>query len=229
MATSKKILIVEQDAALRHSLAEQLELNENFTAFKADTGKQACELAEYHHFSVILMEVTLPDADGRDICRLMRRQGVKTPIMLMTTYDSDADKILGLDSGANDYIVKPFRLGVLLARVRAHHRQFEYSDDASFPIGPYTFRPSTKLLTDVKTDKKIRLTEREVAILKYLYRLDDRPAPRPVLLREIWGYNTSVTTHTVETHIYRLRQKIETNPSKAEILVTERKGYRLVR
>jgi DNA-binding response OmpR family regulator len=229
MATTKQILIVDDDAALRSSLAEQLELHEGFVALQAENGESALELVKEHHFEVILMDVGLPDTDGRDLCRLMRRQGVKTPVIMLTAHDSDADTILGLDSGANDYIPKPFRLGVLLARVRAQLRQFELSDDATFPIGPYSFRPSAKILTNTETDKKVHLTEKETAILKYLYRMGDRPVPRDVLLDEVWGYNAGVTTHTLETHIYRLRQKVEPDPTNAQILVTEPGGYRLVR
>ena len=148
---------------------------------------------------------------------------------MLTAHGSDADTILGLDSGANDYIPKPFRLGVLLARLRAQLRQFELSDDATFPIGPYTFRPSAKMLLNADSNRKIHLTEKETAILKYLYRMGDRPVTREVLLDEVWGYNAGVTTHTLETHIYRLRQKIEPEPTNAKILVTEPGGYRLVR
>jgi DNA-binding response OmpR family regulator len=229
MANSKQILIVDDDDALRRSLAEQLELHEGFAILEAADGKRALELVREHHFEVILLDVGLPDADGRDLCRLMRRQGVKTPIIMLTAHDSDADTILGLDSGANDYIPKPFRLGVLLARLRAQLRQFELSDDATFPIGPYTFRPSAKMLSNPDSSRKIHLTEKETAILKYLYRMGDRPVTREVLLDEVWGYNAGVTTHTLETHIYRLRQKIEPEPANAQILVTEPGGYRLVR
>jgi DNA-binding response OmpR family regulator len=229
MAGGKQILIVDDDEALRHSLAEQLELHEGFAIFQAEDGTKALELVKEHHFEVILLDVGLPDTDGRDLCRLMRRQGVKTPVIMLTAHDSDADTILGLDSGANDYIPKPFRLGVLLARLRAQLRQFELSDDATFPIGPYTFRPSAKMLTSPDTSRKIHLTEKETAILKYLYRMGDRAVTREVLLDEVWGYNAGVTTHTLETHIYRLRQKIEPVPTNARILVTEPGGYRLVR
>jgi DNA-binding response OmpR family regulator len=229
MTTSKQILIVDDDEALRKSLAEQLELHEGFAPLQAANGKEALDLVKDHHFEVILMDVGLPDTDGRDLCRLMRRQGVKSPVIMLTAHDSDADTILGLDSGANDYIPKPFRLGVLLARVRAQLRQFELSDDATFPIGPYAFRPSAKMLIQANTERKIHLTEKETAILKYLYRMGDRPVTREVLLDEVWGYNAGVTTHTLETHIYRLRQKIEPEPTNARILVTEPGGYRLVR
>jgi len=229
MPNSKQVLIVDDDEALRRSLAEQLELHEGFTAFFAEDGRSALELLKEHHFEVILLDVGLPDTDGRDLCRLMRRQGIKTPIIMLTAHDSDADTILGLDSGANDYIPKPFRLGVLLARLRAQLRQFEMSDDATFPIGPYTFRPSAKMLINPDTNRKVHLTEKETAILKYLYRMGDRPVSRDVLLDEVWGYNAGVTTHTLETHIYRLRQKIEPEPTNAKILITEPGGYRLVR
>jgi len=170
----------------------------------------------------------LPDMDGREACRLMRRSGVKSPIIMLTASDTDADTILGLDAGANDYVTKPFRLGVLLARLRAQLRQHEQSEDAVFSIGPYTFKPSSKLLVDEPAQKKVRLTEKETAILKFLYRAGDKVVGRESLLGEVWGYNTGVTTHTLETHVYRLRQKIEHDPSNAQILITEPGGYRLV-
>jgi DNA-binding response OmpR family regulator len=166
--------------------------------------------------------------DGRDVCRLLRKQGLKAPVIMLTAHSGDADTILGLESGANDYIAKPFRLGVLLARLRAQLRQFELSDDAVFQIGPYSFKPAAKML--IRGDgRKIHLTEKETAILKYLYRIGDKPVSREVLLDEVWGYNAGVTTHTLETHIYRLRQKIEPRPGETTLLVTEPGGYRLVR
>ena len=147
---------------------------------------------------------------------------------MLTAHDSDSDTILGLDAGANDYVTKPFRLSVLLARLRAQLRQHEQSEDAVFTIGPYSFRPAQKLLLTEETNKKIRLTEKETSILKYLFRAGSRTVSRDTLLGEVWGYNAGVTTHTLETHVYRLRQKIEPDPSNAEILVTEPGGYKLV-
>jgi DNA-binding response OmpR family regulator len=228
MSAERRILIVDDDAALRHSLAEQLQLHEEFLAAQAPTAGEALDMAKTQYFDAILLDVGLPDMDGRELCRLLRRSGVRAPILMLTGADTDADAILGLDSGANDYITKPFRLSVLLARLRAQLRQHEQSEDAVFTIGPYTFRPSAKLLIDATGRKKVRLTEKETAILKYLFRAGDRVIGRETLLGEVWGYNAGVTTHTLETHIYRLRQKIEREPSKAEILVTEPGGYRLV-
>jgi DNA-binding response OmpR family regulator len=228
MSAGRTILIVDDDTLLRHSLAEQLQLHEEFSTREAGSAAEALDEVKAHASDAILLDVGLPDMDGRELCRLMRRNGVRAPILMLTAADGEADTILGLDSGANDYITKPFRLNVLLARLRAQLRQHELSEDAVFTIGPYSFRPGAKILIDEGARKKVRLTEKETAILKYLYRAGERIIGRDVLLNEVWGYNSGVTTHTLETHVYRLRQKIERNPAKAELLVTEPGGYRLV-
>ncbi len=227
-ATAKKILLVDDDEALRESLSEQLRLHEDFITVEAGTGTEALNLAKREQFDAILLDVGLPDMDGREVCRLLRRNGIKSPIIMLTAAQTDADTILGLDSGANDYVVKPFRLSVLLARLRAQFRQHEQSEDAVFTIGPYTFRPSAKVLIHSETKNKVRLTEKETSILKYLYRSGSNVVGHETLLREVWGYNARVETHTLETHFYRLRQKIEADPSNPELLVTEPDGYRLV-
>jgi len=226
-AKSKKILLIDDDDALRDSLSEQLRLHEEFLTTESTTAADALEVTRDEYFDAILLDVGLPDMDGREVCRLMRRNGVKSPIIMLTGHDTDADQILGLDAGANDYIAKPFRLNVLLARLCAQLRQHEQSEDAVFTIGPYSFQPAQKILVDGE-DRKVRLTEKETAILKYLYRAGDKVVSRDTLLGEVWGYNAGVTTHTLETHVYRLRQKIEADPSNACILVTEPGGYKLV-
>ena len=228
MSTGRQILIVDDDTSLRESLAEQLELHEEFGTQQAGDATTALEVVKREHFDMVLLDIGLPDMDGREVCKLMRRNGFKSPIIMLTGADSDADTILGLESGANDYIVKPFRLGVLLARIRAQLRQHEQSEDAVFTIGSYSFQPAAKLMVDGDNGQKVRLTEKETSILKYLYRTGDKVVGRDVLLNEVWGYNAGVTTHTLETHIYRLRQKIEHDPSNAKLLVTEPGGYRLV-
>lgn len=227
MNGTKKILVVDDDDTLRNSLAEQLQLHEEFSCIAVPSGAAGLDHVRANHVDLVLLDVGLPDMDGREVCRLMRKAGVKVPIIMLTGADTDSDTILGLDAGANDYVTKPFRFGVLLARLRAHLRSHEQSEDAVFKIGPYSFRPSAKVLVDAQ-EKKIRLTEKETSILKYLYRAGSKVVGRDTLLAEVWGYNSGVTTHTLETHIYRLRQKIEQDPSSAEILVTEAGGYRLV-
>jgi DNA-binding response OmpR family regulator len=227
MANVKKILMVDDDVDLREALADSLVLTEEFDVFEADTGSRGLEKAREAIYDLVILDVGLPDMDGRELCRLMRKQGVKCPIVMLTGHDTDADTILGLDAGANDYVSKPFKFPVLLARIRAQLRQHEQSEDAVFQLGPYTFKPANKMLI-TGDEKKIRLTEKETNILKYLYRATDDVVARDVLLHEVWGYNAGVTTHTLETHIYRLRQKIEPDPSNARLLVTESGGYRLV-
>ncbi|MBV9734986.1 MAG: response regulator transcription factor [Acidisphaera sp.] len=229
MAGERPILIVDDDRALRATLAEQLAVDGEFAASEAATASEAEAkvTARDTRFDAVILDVRLPDGDGRDLCARLRRAGIKVPIIMLTGSDEESDVVRGLDAGANDYIAKPFRLNELLARLRAQLRIFENSEDAVFSIGPYTFRPAAKLLQDPAKNRRIRLTEKEAAILKFLYRAGTRPVARQVLLNEVWGYNAAVTTHTLETHIYRLRQKIEPDPSNARLLVTEGGGYRL--
>ncbi len=227
MPNSRKILIVDDDTELRTALVEQLALHDEFEAVAVDSGTKGVAEAKSGQIDLVIMDVGLPDVDGREAVRILRKNGFKAPIIMLTGHDTDSDTILGLESGANDYITKPFRFAVLLARIRAQLRQHEASEDAVFTIGPYTFRPSSKLLMNPK-GSKIRLTEKETAILRFLYRAGQTPMSRETLLQDVWGYNSGVTTHTLETHIYRLRQKIEKDAANPAILVTEVGGYKLV-
>jgi DNA-binding response OmpR family regulator len=227
MMPARRILVVDDDDVLRDGLVEQLSLYEEFEIVQDSTAAKGVARARSEPLDLVIMDVGLPDMDGREAVKLLRKGGFKAPVIMLTGQDSESDTILGLEAGANDYVTKPFRFAVLLARIRAQLRQHEQSEDAVFTIGRYTFRPSAKMLIDEK-GAKIRLTEKETAILKFLYRAGEKVITRDVLLHEVWGYNSGVTTHTLETHIYRLRQKIERDPSKAELLVTEAGGYKLV-
>ncbi len=226
MSQIYRLLLVDDEDVLRETLAEQLAQNEEFGVVQAATATDAIRLAKAERIDLAVMDVGLPDLDGRDAVKEMRANGFKSPIIMLTAQGSDADTVRGLEAGANDYVVKPFRFSVLLARIRAHLRQHEGSEDAVFQIGPYTFHPGSKLLVSVK-GSKMKLTEKETAILRFLYRAGRKPVPREVLLQEVWGYNATVTTHTLETHIYRLRQKIEPDSGRATILMTDAGGYRL--
>jgi DNA-binding response OmpR family regulator len=229
MSSQHPILVIDDDTALRTALVEQLvhdgefipEEAENLAAAEAHLGKADAR------YDAILLDVGLPDGDGRDYCKQLRKRGIKVPIIMLTGSAEESDIVRGLDSGANDYIAKPFRLNELLARLRAQLRSFENSEDAVFTIGPYVFRPAAKQLLEPVKNKRIRLTDKEAAILKFLYRAAGKPVARQVLLNEVWGYNAAVTTHTLETHVYRLRQKIEPDPALAKLLITEGGGYRL--
>lgn len=221
-----QLLIVDDEADLRETLSEQLTLTGDFEVTSVDSGSAAIDAARSGRFDLVIMDVGLPDIDGREAVKVIRRGGFRAPIVMLTGHTEDADTIQGLEAGANDYIVKPFRFAVLLARVRVQLRQHEASEDAVLKVGQYTFRPGAKLLVDAK-GSRLKLTEKETAILRFLYRAEDQVVPRETLLAEVWGYNAAVTTHTLETHIYRLRQKIEEDPSNARILVTEPGGYKL--
>ena len=225
--TARTILIVDDDEDLRATLVEQLSLYEEFQVLREDTATGGIQTARNGMIDLLIMDVSLPDMDGREAVKILRKGGFKAPIVMLTGQDTDSDTILGLEAGANDYVTKPFRFAVLLARIRAQLRQHEQSEDATFTVGPYTFKPSRKLMTD-RRGGKLHLTEKEASIIKYLYRAERKVVTRDVLLEEVWGYNSGVTTHTLETHVYRLRQKIERDPSNAEILVTESGGYKLV-
>ena len=179
MPQLKKILLVDDDDDLREALSEQLVMTEEFDVFEAGNGHDAMAQIKAGLFDLVILDVGLPDTDGRELCRLMRKQGVKCPILILTGHDTDSDTILGLDAGANDYVTKPMKFPVLLARIRAQLRTHESSEDAIFQLGPYTFRPSQKMLL-TEDEKKVRLTEKETNILKYLYRSADGIVPRDV-------------------------------------------------
>ncbi|CAH1657442.1 MAG: response regulator transcription factor [Chelatococcus sp.] len=227
MPSARHLLIVDDEQDLRETLAEQLALVEEFTVATAANATEAIASVAAGRIDLVIMDVGLPDKDGRDAVKIMREGGFRAPIIMLTALGGDSDTVQGLEAGANDYVVKPFKFAVLLARIRAQLRQHEASEDAVFSIGPYTFRPSAKLLVNAR-GSKLKLTEKETAILRFLYRADQKVVGRDTLLAEVWGYNAGVTTHTLETHIYRLRQKIEEDPSEARILVTEAGGYKLI-
>jgi DNA-binding response OmpR family regulator len=227
MANKRSILIVDDETELRDALLEQLSLYDEFEATAVDSAAKGVQSAKSGNVDLVIMDVGLPDIDGREAVRILRKGGFKAPIIMLTGHGTDSDTILGLEAGANDYVAKPFRFAVLLARIRAQLRQHEASEDAVFAIGPYSFRPGAKVLMK-PSGGKVRLTEKETAILRFLYRAGQQPVSREVLLQEVWGYNSGVTTHTLETHIYRLRQKIEQDAAKPAILVTDAGGYKLV-
>ena len=227
MSNKHKILVIEDDLELRGALTDQLSLYEEYEAVAAENGNKGLQVAKTEQIDLVIMDVGLPDIDGREAARILRRNGFKAPMIMLTGHDTDSDIVLGLESGANDYVTKPFRFAVLLARVRTLLRQYETSEDAVFTIGPYTFRPSSKLLLNLN-GSKVRLTEKETSILRRLYRAKQRSVTRQTLLQEVWGYNSEVTTHTLETHIYRLRQKIEKDAIVPAILITEVGGYKLM-
>ena len=228
MPAARPILIVEDDDALRQVLADQVASSGMFQSVEASTLDEASRHlgASEARFDSIILDINLPDGDGRDFCAQIRKQGHTMPVIMLTGAADEDHVVSGLDAGANDYIAKPFRANELMARLHAQLRLFDTSEDAVFTIGPYTFRPAAKLLIG-PNKKRLRLTAKEVDILKFLYRNANKVVTREVLLDEVWGYNAGVTTHTLETHVYRLRQKIEADPANCCLLMTAQGGYRL--
>ncbi|MFY0614150.1 MAG: response regulator transcription factor [Hyphomicrobiaceae bacterium] len=223
----QKLLIVDDDADFCTLLQEDLDAYQDFECHVVGTGR-ACiaTCVEGSTYDLVILDVGLPDMDGREACKIIRRNGFQAPVILLTAETSHADEILGLDAGANDYVTKPFRFPVLLARVRSQLRQSAHSAEAVISLGPYRFKPAEKLLVQ-RNGTRIKLTTKETLILKFLHRSASNLASRDMLLREVWGYSPEASTHTVETHIYRLRQKIEPDPAKAAFLQTVSGGYRL--
>jgi DNA-binding response OmpR family regulator len=228
MIAARPILVVEADSAQGQILAESLSIGNEFTVSVAATLSEADVLlgAVDARFDAIIIDPDVPDGIGHSYLAKLRQQGHKMPIIVVTNSGDEADVVRVLNAGAVDYLMKPLRLNELMARLKAQLRMFDASEHATFMIGQCLFHPAAKLLTD-RTGRRVRLTNKEVDILKFLYRAGTKVVTRAILLDKVWGYNSGTTTHTLETHIYRLRQKIEANPASCQMLVTDQGGYRL--
>lgn len=216
MPSAKRVLLVDEDEVLRTSLAEQLAREGSYAVVEAASGAEARGLAKNGGYAFAIIDQTLADGGGDTLVRELKTSGFDAPILFLS--EKNAPPL------AVEHIEKPFRFAALLARLNAHLSRHAASDETPIELGSYLFRPGAKLL--VQGERKIRLTEKESDILKFLHRAGTTVL-RETLLHEVWGYNPAVTTHTLETHIYRLRKKIEDNPGEARILVTEGGGYRL--
>lgn len=223
-----RILIADEDESGRRSLCEAIQRRGHFTFEEVVSGEEVLERLDSEHFDLVLLSMTLPDMCGPELCRRARSLNVAVPLLVLSSTHDERDTIIALDSGANDVLPKQIGVDVLLARVRAHRRQYERSGDAKLRIGHQFFFPATKLLVDASTGKKARLTSFEAALLRYLHQARGRIVTREDLLRDVWGYNTRVTTHTLETHVYRLRQKLEQQPNDPLLILTRETGYQLV-
>lgn len=225
MAPAIRVLLLEEDQVLAAALIEQFAAMGEFTTTLATTPAHVMSyVSGGEALDLVLCADQIGALHAGQLAAMCRDAGFKGPIILMTDGRKASD---ALDGGSiSDQVTKPFRLTVLLARMRAHLRSHEQSDDATVSIGPYAFRPAARLLV-CEGGEDIRLTDKEAAILRFLYRAQGAMVARETLLEEVWGYNSGVTTHTLETHIYRLRQKIEPQAGHTEILMTEQGGYRL--
>jgi DNA-binding response OmpR family regulator len=210
-----RILLSDDDPVLRATLAEQLSHEGAHVVVVAANAQEALEAAQATPFALAI--IGQDGTEGAALGKSLRDAGVACPILLLG--DGAAS-----EGGGFENLAKPFRFSALLARIHALTTHHAADGDAAVRIGPYSFHPSAKLLQ--AAGRKVRLTEKETNILKFLH-ASAGTVPREILLHEVWGYGPAVATHTLETHIYRLRKKIEADPGRAQILLTEGGGYRL--
>ncbi len=223
------VLLVDPDISARAALASSLETSLGARTRQAGNIVGALAAVREERFDAAILDAELPDGDGRELCQMLRARGLTMPILMLSNLTQEADVVRGLDAGANDWMVKPFRPQEIAARVRAHQRLYEVAEHLEMRVGDFTFRPADKTLHEPGQTRPTRLTEKEAAVLKYLYRAAGAMVTREDLLADVWGYNITAATHTVETHVYRLRLKIEPRPSSPRILLHDRGGYRLLR
>ena len=226
VVSSSRLLIVDDDAYLRAILRQQLAVEGFNDVFEVGVVADLDKVLSHANPDLILLDIQMPDGNGIDICQRLRRNGFAKPIVMLTAKGAEGDIVLGLEAGANDYITKPLRLGELIARIRTQLRQFRASDDARFEIGNLSFVPANKMLHEIGSERMQALTEKEATILKFLYWAFPNDVTKDELLAEVWGFQNGVSTHTLETHIYRLRQKIS-RLTKKQLVLTIEKGYRL--
>jgi len=219
-----RLFIVDDDDLLRATLKDQLNA-EGYSQVTALAGvTELFKILPESDPDIMLLDVQMPDGNGVDVCRQLRRNGFTKPILMLTGKNAEEDIIRGLEAGANDYVAKPMRMGELLARIKSHLKQHRASDNVRFQLGSLSFVPATKILQHDQSDQKQLLTEKEAVILKFLIRAAPEIVTKDTLLKDIWGFRDGVSTHTVETHIYRLRQKIARITSD-QIIRTTGKGY----
>jgi len=225
-APNGRILVVDDDPFLRATLKEQFAVEGFDEVFEAENLIEAFREIDERSPDIVILDIRLPDGNGIEICRKLRDRGFSKPIIMLTGQNAEQDIISSLEAGANDYVIKPMRMGELLARVKSQLWQHKASDTARFSIGGLSFIPANKLLKSPDENRKVILTEKESTILKYLYRAHPNCVPKEELLAEVWGFQNGLSTHTVETHIYRLRQKVK-RLTKTTIIITNTQGYSL--
>jgi DNA-binding response OmpR family regulator len=225
----KKILIIEDDPAIRTGLKETF-TTEGYNVSDAETGTKGFELAGKHDFDLIVLDLILPGKDGIEICKDLRSDGVKTPIIMVTSRKEEIDKILGLEIGADDYVTKPFSIRELLARVKALIRRSTYEPGDIGEVAFANLKIDFKKQEMLKGENPVRLSATEYRILHYFIDHEGEVISRDKFLDEVWGYDSYPTTRTVDNYILSLRKKIEDDPADPKHLLTVHKvGYKFVK
>ena len=227
MVKRKTILFVSEALLLKDLLLDQLQKQGEYLLEESLSVTEAISLIVKEHFDCILIDSSLADVSLSNLCKNIRQEGVRSPIILVAEELGEDVAIAALDAGANDYVLKPFKINVLVAKIRSNIRQFEQSEFAILRFGRFSFKPGDKILLNNSSKEEVRLTDKETAIIKLLYLSGGEVVTRATLLEEVWGYNTTLTTHTLETHIYRIRQKVGNASSGQDFIATESEGYRM--
>ena len=223
-----KVLIIEDEPNMVLGLKDSCEY-EGYEVAVACDGKEGLEKASTEKPDIILLDVMLPLMSGLDVCRTLRNRGFEIPILMLTARGEEMDKVVGLEVGADDYVTKPFSIKELLARVRAHLRRSskQLVELESFSFGDVEL--NFKKLTARKGGQALDVSAREFEILRYLIRHRGETVTRDQMLDEVWGYDSTPITRTVDNHIAKLRQKIEQDPSEPRHIITvHRLGYRFI-
>ena len=227
MVKRKTILFVSEALMLKELLLDQLQKQGEYLLEESLSVTEAISLIVKEHFDCILIDSSLADVSLSNLCKNIRQEGVRSPIILVAEELGEDVAIVALDAGANDYVLKPFKINVLVAKIRSNNRQFEEREFAILRFGRFSFKPGDKILLNNSSKEEVRLTDKETAIIKLLYLSGGEVVTRATLLEEVWGYNTTLTTHTLETHIYRIRQKVGNASSGQDFIATESEGYRM--
>ena len=226
MNLSAKILLINNDKDLGEALAFQLALDKKYKTVETSGETSAFSQINNNFCYLVIVNSQSSALNGYNLIKSLRLAGFKKPIIMLINQNNNLDIADDQNRKADEYINKPFRYPVLLKSIETQLHKFKKSENTKYSIGNYIFKPKSKILESNKK-RSIRLTEKENNILKFLYKNLGNIVSRETLLHEVWGYNSKVTTHTLETHIYRLRQKIEDDPSEACLLITETGGYKL--
>jgi DNA-binding response OmpR family regulator len=224
-----KILLVEDEPKMQQVVKDNLEL-EGYEVDVSGDGKEGLQKLLDNSYSLVLLDVMLPNMSGFDVCRKAREKGISTPVIFLTAKGEEIDKVLGLELGADDYITKPFGLRELLARTKAVLRRFEGSAGGpgeKMLLG--SVEVDFKSYTAVRAGKSLDMTPKEFELLKFLWQHRNQTVTRDQLLKNVWGYDETLSTRTIDNFILKLRQKIEDNPAKPKHIVTlHGVGYKLI-
>jgi DNA-binding response OmpR family regulator len=220
------ILVIDDDENLRDTIAVLLE-REGFKAVLAPNGRTGLDLAVMSHPNLILADLRLPDISGMEVCKRLRASGVTTPIIVLSAVGEEIDKVLLLEIGADDYVVKPFGTRELLARIRAVLRRVSSDSDRVLTFADVEVNPDRRLVT--RKGQEVKFTPAEYNLLTFFLHNPDKPLSRDLILSSVWGYESFPNTRTVDAHVVRLRQKLEGDPNCPRHFITLHKvGYRFL-